>query len=150
MKKHYSLLLFISFFYFGVSFAPLNANSGVQDGNTIRTFIDGENFTQARKAIKSWQDKDPKASTPWVFLAEVEYHEKNLKKTISAAQKALDRNPMSAEAYYWKGMALSGQGKHLEAINELKAAQRGPHPHIPAAKAQENIEAKLNFSAQQK
>lgn len=55
-------------------------------------------------------------------LAQQYFDKKAYKKCISLCDKILDKEPRSADAYYWKGRAYEEQKKPLEAANEYQAA----------------------------
>ncbi len=54
--------------------------------------------------------------------AQMFFEKKSYKKVITVCDRILDKDPRSADAYYWKGRALEAQSKPLDAANEYKAA----------------------------
>lgn len=63
-----------------------------------------------------------KTAADYLAKAEVAFGKKAYKKVITFCDKALDRDPQAADAYYWKGRALEALKKPLEAANEYRAA----------------------------
>jgi tetratricopeptide (TPR) repeat protein len=61
-------------------------------------------------------------ATDFVARAQKAFETKHYKKCVALTEKALDREPSLADAYYWKGRGLEAMGKTLEAANEYHAA----------------------------
>lgn len=96
---------------------------------------------EARSKLNKWKSAQKKSAEPWVVAAQFEFEEGRYKKCITMAQKALERNPLAADAYYWKGRSFEAMNKPMEAANELKAAILG---QTSAQDAQLTLDRVLN------
>lgn len=77
---------------------------------------------KAHRAIRQWMKEEKSSPYPWVVQASLRYREKRYKKCLALGNKALTKDPHSADAYYWRARAFEAQGKPLEAANEYQTA----------------------------
>jgi tetratricopeptide (TPR) repeat protein len=68
-----------------------------------------------------------------LFLAHINYREKNLDRALELAEKVLKENPADAEAHVLKGNILSSRGNFSGAIAEYRAVLRQEPQNVPVS-----------------
>jgi Flp pilus assembly protein TadD len=94
-----------------------------------------------RARAETLMRKDKKSPEPWVLLGRAALAEGRYGKALKAFQKALKRDPHSAEAYFGRGQVFEKKGKLDEAANEYQAARMADPGHAGAKEAWKRLSA---------
>ena len=119
------ILLFSVFLNFGFclfSHADDSFTFGGAKGAEVMSLWKEGKKSEAEGAVHRWMDEKKKSPEPWVFAAILEFEKEKYKHCVSYCDKAIEKGPQTAQAYYWKGRALEALKKYLEAANEYRAA----------------------------
>lgn len=88
---------------------------------------------EAQRLLKQWM-KEGATAQPWTLAAEHAYRDRQYKKALKWATKAIDKFPKDADGYYWRGMAYEALRNPLDAGNEFRAALMA-NPQLASAQA---------------
>jgi len=113
----------------------------------IRTLWAEGKKAQAEKKLDSWKVSNKKSPAPLILEAEFRYQEKRYSKCLSATERAIDKFPKSADAYYWRGKAFEALNKPMEAANEYQAALMAKTTRPDARESLARVLAQLGNSS---
>lgn len=119
-----------------------------QSSPAVAKLLEGESIYKSKPRkldsyISRWMKEDKASAFPLVLSAYVNFQEKHFKKCVSLCDKAIDKQPDCADAYYWKGRALEAMKKPLEAASEYRTAMAAQKDFSDAKQAFERISAEL-------
>lgn len=78
--------------------------------------------SQAQNKVEKWMEEEKKSPWPWVQAASLSFRQEKLKRSLAYVNTALEKSPLCADAYYWRGRIFEAQKKPLDAANEYRAA----------------------------
>lgn len=140
-----AIRLFISMFL--LSAGPLLAADALAPEQRLdaieQRYLSGDR-RGAERDVKSWMKAEEKAPWPWVAEARLSFHDKKYKRCLSQAEKALERAPQNAAAYYWRGRCFEAKGNTLDAANEYRAALKAEAAYPEAHEGLARIQAGLD------
>lgn len=108
-------------------------------------FLNGFFFLNGpANATDTLREKD--SPRPWVEVGIKRFQEKKYKGALSALKTALDKSPLCAEAYYWRGRSFEAMNKPLDAANEYRAALLAQEKYQEAQEALARVQLLLDSS----
>jgi tetratricopeptide (TPR) repeat protein len=109
----------------------------------VVTAAAADNPADLRRQADDLIAKKDRSAQPYLLLGRASFAEGRYGKTIGAMDKALKRDALCADAYYWKGAAYEAQGKLDEAANEYQAALKAAPGHARAQAAWKKLSDRI-------
>jgi len=127
---------------------PSGANMGANEfggskGAEVMRLLKSGKRGEVEDLIHQWMKEEKQSASPWVYAGILKFEEKKYKSCLSYCEKAIDKAPQTAQAYYWRGRAYEELNKYLDAENEYQAALIADPDYAEAKLRLSGVEALL-------
>src|ERR1044071_8636555 len=102
-------------FLFSEELGPVKPRTPSYSKEEIFELWNGNKKGEALEKLDQWMNADRKSPEPWVTAAAIAFNDGRYKRCLKMGEKALEKSPQSAGAYYWRGRAFEAMSNWLDA-----------------------------------